>query len=459
MRRSRNTIFRLRIGISRSVDQNIAIGRTYDTFAPARDALSFTWLDAAAFVAPTLMCVEVRIVGRLFGSDVFLLAILPLLLRSRWRLLTARLPRTVLRLELLWLAGQVATDLWRRTPFEDLARGWNMIAFGLFHFATLYMLLYGSRQRIVEYAIGLAAGGILAFFFDPSDYAAAYPWKFGVGGPITILIVVAATAIFSAGSVFAASATLLFAACLNLYMGSRGASGFGFIVLAYIVMERESARLNRASRTAKIALGIAVLAAVAGTFKIYNLAATAGLLGFHAQQEYEGQSAGEFGVLLGGRGEIFSSALAIRDAPILGHGSWAMDTDYALQGQMTMGDLGYRPLAPDPQAAAGLIPSHSYLFGAWVDAGILGAIFWAWVFTVAIRAMLGLFRMAEPLSPLIAFFLVSFAWDLLFSPYGAQQRFFASYEIVLAVYVLESALISVSSAGAFARRAAGAGQA
>jgi len=432
------------------VDHNIAIGRSYETFAPARDASRFTWLDAAAFVAPALMCVEVRIVGRLFGSDILLLAILPLLLRSRWRLLTARLPMTVLRLELLWLTGQVATDLWRRTPYEDFTRGWSMIVFGLFHFATLYMLLYGSRQRIVEYALGLAVGGILAFFLDPNVFATGDPWKFGVGEPITILVVVAATAIFSAGSVFASSATLLFAACLNLYMGSRALSGVCFIASAFLMMQREAARLSRASRTATIALGIAVLAAVAGIFKTYDFAASTGLLGFQAQEKYDIQSAGEFGVLLGGRGEIFSSALAIRDAPILGHGSWAMDTDYARQGQMMMRDLGYKPLPPDPNLATGVIPEHSYLFGAWTSAGILGAVFWAWVLTVAIRAMFALFRIAEPFSPLIAFFVAFFAWDLLFSPYGAQQRFFAPYEIVLAVYVIESARTSIMSARAFA---------
>jgi len=242
-------------------------------------------------------------------------------------------------------------------------------------------------------------------------------------------------------------------------MGSRALGGVCFIALAFLMMQRESARLSRGSRATTIALGIAILVAVAGTFRIYDFAASTGLLGYQAQEKYESQSAGEFGVLLGGRGEILSSALAIRDAPILGHGSWAMDTDYALQGQMMMRDLGYRPLGPDPQAAAGLIPSHSYLFGAWTDAGILGAVFWGWVLSVAIRAMFALFRMAEPLSPLFTFFVVLLAWDLLFSPYGAQQRFFASYEIVLAVYVLESARTGIISARAFARRAARAWQA
>ena len=433
------------------MDHNIAIGQSYETFAPASDASRFTWLDAAAFMAPALMCVEVRIVGRLFGSDILLLAILPLLLRSRWRLLTARLPMTVLRLEMLWLAGQVATDLWRRTPFEDLARGESMIAFGIFHFATLYMLLYGSRQRIVAYAIGLAAGGILTFFFDPSVFAAGDPWKFGVGYPITILVVIAAAAIFDGGGVFASAATLLFATALNLHMGARSLGGVCLMASLFLVMPRESARLRRASRGATIALGIAVLAVVAGTFKIYDFAATAGLLGYRAQEKYESQSSGEFGVLLGGRGEIFTSALAIRDEPILGHGSWALDTDYAQQGQMIMRDFGYRPPDPEPQAATGLIPSHSFLFGAWVDAGILGAVFWAWVFTIAIRAMFALFRMAEPLSPLFAFFVVLLAWDLLFSPYGAYQRFFAPYEIVLAVFVLETVRTSVMPAAIMAR--------
>lgn len=34
-----------------------------------------------------------------------------------------------------------------------------------------------------------------------------------------------------------------------------------------------------------------------------------------------------------------------------------------------------------------LIPSHSHLFGAWVDHGILGGIFWSYMLYIMIKAM------------------------------------------------------------------------
>ena len=35
----------------------------------------------------------------------------------------------------------------------------------------------------------------------------------------------------------------------------------------------------------------------------------------------------------------------------------------------------------------GYIPEHSYILGAWVSAGILGAVFWFWVFILVVRAL------------------------------------------------------------------------
>jgi hypothetical protein len=75
-----------------------------------------------------------------------------------------------------------------------------------------------------------------------------------------------------------------------------------------------------------------------------------------------------------------------------------------------------------------LIPSHSYLLGAWVESGLLGAAFWAWVLWLTMKA---LWRAsgAEPRFPFLVFIAFLLVWNILFSPYGAEARFLATYSI------------------------------
>ena len=79
----------------------------------------------------------------------------------------------------------------------------------------------------------------------------------------------------------------------------------------------------------------------------------------------------------------------------------------------------------------GFIPTHSYLFGAWVDAGILGAVFWAWIFVLAARVLMRVYPETAQLLPVVAFLSFLLLWDILFSPYGTESRYAVPYSIVL----------------------------
>src|SRR5258708_14335741 len=82
------------------------------------------------------------------------------------------------------------------------------------------------------------------------------------------------------------------------------------------------------------------------------------------------------GVLLAGRNEFLAAGSAIRDSPFIGHGSWAKDPKYKAILYDRLAELGYRKMGPELESD--VIPSHSYVFGAWVESGILGAVFWCW---------------------------------------------------------------------------------
>jgi len=393
--------------------------------------------DLLVFIIPASQLVEFDVVGRLFAPDVILLALLPVVLLSKAHFLKMRLPRTFLVLGLIWFAGQVTTDFVRSTPFEDYARGWAMIAFTLTNFSVLYVLLFQNARRIVIYTVGSVIGNLLIYFLHPSGFAVGDPWKFGYGFEITAFLVLLATSP-RVRSNLAAPAILIFAAALNVYNGARSLGGACFLVGTYLLM-RQIGRARREQGSPMTFAGALFMCALlalsaVGVLQIYQYYAGNGLLGYAAQQKYEMQSSGRYGVLVGGRGDFLVALEAALDSPIVGHGSWAKDWRYASQEDAIVKGLGYRTLGG---ANSWLIPTHSHLIGAWVDAGILGIVFWIWVLSLPLRVLMQLYATAEPLAPLIAFLAVILIWDVLFSPYGAERRFLMPYYVIVMMYLLD----------------------
>ena len=101
-------------------------------------------------------------------------------------------------------------------------------------------------------------------------------------------------------------------------------------------------------------------------------------------------------------------------------------------------ELGYKN---DAHVTEDLIPSHSFFFGAWVESGIMGAIFWAWIFMLAFHTLWRA-QGCEPLFPIMVMITVLLLWNILFSPYGADQRFVTTYYmsamLLFRTYVLQA---------------------
>jgi hypothetical protein len=76
------------------------------------------------------------------------------------------------------------------------------------------------------------------------------------------------------------------------------------------------------------------------------------------------------------------------------------------------------------------------LFGAWLEAGIMGAIFWA---VVALRSGLVLLRgqlsAMGKFTPVAYVIFVSFFWEVLFSPFGGEKRIWNGFLLWLIVVI------------------------
>lgn len=392
-------------------------------------------VDILVFLIPCVQFVHVNLIGVLSGSDLMLLAtFLYLAFRKKLRLATPTSKAFVI-FGSLWLVSQCVTDMVRHTAFADLARGWSMIGLTLSGFVVLYTLMYGQPRRLVLYGWGLVAGNVLAFFISPSDYALGYPWKFGLAAPVTLAVLLFA-------SREKCRAPWKMALCVaigivNMILGSRGLGGVCLAVAVYLffnrILQSKAAANPKLKATLRAAFAASILLGAAGIMWAYQYAATTGLLGEEARQKYVSESSGEFGILLGGRGDVLGAFAAIYDSPILGHGSWAKDWSYILAQQETMALLGYRDageIAQD-EVEEGVIPAHSHLLQAWVWAGIIGALFWAWVFVLTVRMLMRIYPPAVVLLPLASYVGFLLLWDILFSPYGATERITFPYNIVI----------------------------
>lgn len=379
---------------------------------------------------PCLMFYEIDLGGRLFLSEILLIALLPFLVAMRGRLLAEKLPRQLLMLGALWLISQIITDQIRGTPFSDWSRGWAKIALIQVNFVSIYLLLNGSRFRYLAFAAGIALGQVLGYLYNPNEFAFDYPWKFGYGTAVTLLVILWASGLRMVGRGFSASAMLAMGA-VNFYMGFRS---LGLVCLLggclLLLLRSRSASAISPAKTALLA-GVAII----GIVNFYEYGASENYFGEAELQKYRMQSAGSMGVLIGARSEILASAKAVADSPIIGHGSWAKDPKYALMMADELEQLGY---VAQGVVDSDLIPSHSYFMGAWVEAGVVGAAFWLFGLLIIVRVLRGMGRVDILLAPLVVFEALLFLWNIPFSPFGAEARLYAAYDFALLIFALSS---------------------
>lgn len=385
-------------------------------------APSLGWRNALLYVSPFLFVIETPLPGRLTAIELLNLVVLPLLLVTRQFRLTAQEKQFYI-LASLWLLGAVSTDLIREAQFEDYSRGWLRIVILIINFTVFRWLIGRSLPRAVTFLsllfVALAirvALGVGTYEFLEGELQ---PWRFGYGNLFFTAVLFFSSYLMSSPFLRAIGLTLpLAAAGLNLVLDARGL--FGISALSALIFIATARRKRPISPAAVGAFSILGMIGAVGLVAIYSYTASSGLLGPDAQRKYELQSQGDGNVILGGRSELYGSLAAIEDSPIFGHGSWARDPTYAALRIQSMRQAGIRVSQDDIKSD--YIPTHSHLFGSWVEAGILGAAFWLWALVIAIRGIYRAVRMPSPLSGFIAFVGFSLMWDILFSPISNAAR-------------------------------------
>ncbi len=412
-----------------------------------RQGLLSLGTDILAFLIATVAYFFIRIVGQLYISEIILIAFLPIFIILHPK--RAFRPRLNLTFGLmgLWLISQVLTDIYRSTGMQDWMRGDANIIFFAADLLGLSILLGNSQRRRIIFIAGLAIGSIIGSKFEPMFDSSDDPWKwiYSMGTNLAILLV---SCYFYRSRRYLITGLLLAGiAAVNLVMNFRSPVLMLLVTMVLVlpIVPERIGRLRllpRAGSVARFAVlaGLALGAAGAAA-GLVHVATSAGWVSEDAQAKNEIQSQSKGGLLLSGRPELYVSSVAVWDSPILGHGSWAKDFKYTemlydIGNTYGFGNGGN--LQGEEDSSLGLIPTHSHLMGAWVQAGILGAVFWAYILWLVFKGMVRVLIAQSAVTPLYTWMFINLFWAIPFSPFANTSRVSEALIIVIIVDLLES---------------------
>jgi hypothetical protein len=407
--------------------------------------------DAGLFLLGVAGVSSANIVGSLPGCEVLLLPALPFLLLAKGK---RAFDRQYLWFYILaggWLLGTLIADVYVGTPLSSRMKGIARVVFFALDFMALAILINRRTRRMIVVALSIVVVmlvGSRQFRGDPQ-----LEWKFGLSSAVVILALLVCSYFYAHKKYSIYFAILFVLAALNLAFAFRSQVA---IILISTVLTLPIFAQNKTSRIGAdpsksngiklvvllaLALGAATLANQAIQF-----AADRGFFEESLSQKFHTQSHGKLGVLFGGRPETLVAIQAIRESPILGHGSFPYSPKYMQLMQDIQYEYGYTDTDTAPEVEYPVIPTHSHLTMAWVESGILGGVLWIYILTLAIRAILRIAFLQPYLAPLYCYLLVNFVWDILYSPFGSVNRLWGAYLILMSYSVLRSPVAQVRPA-------------
>lgn len=351
---------------------------------------------------------------------------------------------------MLWLLSAFITDLITDNDTINSLKGAFNIIFFAAQFPAVYWLLYDKPERFLYYIIAVGIVSMPNFYlFQPQLNDSAFGlmgeniWKYYAMVPTAVATI---SWLYYKGKIGPSIASILMV-------------GFGIFMLFHnsrnvlLTMAMAAVLLSQMGKLKRYPLNSAIpifkhrivrillclfIGAIAVSI-IYESLASSGALGSYAYEKYIKQNTAE-NILEGGRAETFMGIELIRQSPILGHGSFAMDErdqfhrEYARNHNMV-----YQPL---PYLRK--LPAHSHIVGAWMENGIGGGIFWIYVlFLLWTVFKSGAMLTVPKLLPAVIMQFTNIFWSILFSPFGSRVS--VSFFLILLTVIYSKFLTNTNA--------------
>jgi hypothetical protein len=391
------------------------------------------------------------------GSEILVLVMAPFLLVRHGERAFRREYLWFYLLLFGWFLGTIMSDVYMDSPFSSRLKGIARVVFFGLDFIVLAILINRKARGLIVFALSMIPVRIMGVRALAGEFS--IQWKFGLGICAAVVLTLISSHFYAQRKYWTSVFLSLFLAALNLIFAARSAILVALVSCALImpVFVDMPNKPNKGKRGARAPAGrgkdlaramILLLLAGAGAYlanKAVEWGASHNLFSEGTQEKFQQQASGKLGMLIGGRPETLVAIQAIRDSPILGHGSFAMDVRYLEMMQDIQYEYGYTETDEPEETDTPGIPTHSHLTLAWVDSGILGGIFWIYIMILTIRAILALAFLRPALAPLYCYFLVEFVWDILYSPMGSVDRIMGDYFILIGYQILTEQGVAMAS--------------
>lgn len=391
----------------------------------ASPSLTIPATGLLAFVVGALSKTTVNIIGNLYLSEI--IALIGVIIVGAPTIMRRTMHQTVIISGLtLVLVGLVLADIQNATAPSDMLRGWANPVFSIISILFLVNLFTRNERAILFWLAGAALARIV--IVDQDQISEILAESNGFKARIAPVLIPVFLIVAFQISRFAKNANILLFATVGfafVFLGARS-DGLFFLataaVMSMMLLKRGAQRYAFASIL--IAMGyILYIAYVEYTLKSGQISNSFNQLS-RAQNPYN-----PFELLRQGRSEAFVALAAVRDAPLLGHGSWAKDTfgNYSELLSLIKGwnNVNYSTI----------IVSHSVLLTAWLWGGIIALTGVLMMYVSSARRAIAVIRHLDLWRPILIFLLIQTSWHFLFSPFGHIRTsfpFFIAATIALA---------------------------
>lgn len=342
----------------------------------------------------------------------------------------------------LWIIGLVISGWFNNSSSNDLYKQVGKVACLFFYFPVAIWALKDKPQRILTFVLGLGLSGIMQFFVFPVADFQAEVEAAGLEHAFEI------TTAWFISPFFAAFCSILYykdyrrlaiiiAACYGIWAvfnNSRMAlliyitTALLLIYLSDTVKNDVKAVREKIGKNYKRALFLLLIGFVVSAY-IYQYLAENEMLDERSTEKYYNQRTNSRLGLASGRQDFFTSAYAICFHPFIGYGVPPKDKEHRT--------AQFGRIVKNSNINFNLVPTHSHLLGAWVQAGLLGVFFWLLMLQILYKYVKNVFLYDYRMWAFSIIYILTYCWDIFFSPYGGARgyrlAFIFSYFIVMII--------------------------
>ncbi len=406
--------------------------------------------ELAIFLLGAAGVYSISLVGQLPGNEILLFPLLPVIMLAHGRRAFRREYLWFYVLVIGWFFATIVGDLYLGSPRANSIKGAARVIFFTMNFIALAILINNSTRRMIIFLLSIFVQMFQNMLLFRGDFLTQ--WKFGGSSIVTITALLISSHFYSRRKYWICFFIVVSVAGLNLVFAFRSQIATDFISAVLILPIFAKARTlgSRKSPFRNLLKVGSLLALAAGAAFLANraiqFAADKGFFDESITAKFKTQAEGKFGVLVGGRPETLVAIQAIRDSPIIGHGSFAVDAKYLKLKQDIEYENGYSDTDSPEELEVDTIPTHSHLTSAWVESGVFGGIFWIYVLVLTSRAIMRVSFDRPSLAPIYSYLMLNFVWNVLYSPFGSVNRMWAAFFILMGYKLVKPHVQQTSAA-------------